>query len=87
MLLSRKSGECINMCMHIILIFLFYRSHLDACHQQLELQLLETKRTLEHYNTLGPDFISLAEDYHHIKGEIENKQWALQELGKTNQYF
>lgn len=63
------------------------RSHLDACHQQLELQLLETKRTLEHYNTLGPDFISLAEDYHHIKGEIENKQWALQELGKTNQYF
>ena len=64
---------------------MLHRSYLDSAYQQLELQLLDAQQSLEHYQSLGPDFMSLAEEYHQVMAEIENKKWALEELAKSQQ--
>ena len=45
---------------------------------------MQVQQSLEQYNSLGDEFIKLAQEYHQIKQEIDNKKWALNELGKFN---
>lgn len=42
---------------------------------------MQMQQSLEQYTLLGDEFMKLAQEYHQIKQEIENKKWALNELG------
>jgi len=59
------------------------RSHLLKEHKRLSEELSQTKQVIHSYETLGEEFLQLSQQYHVLKGEIENKQWALSELTKT----
>ena len=50
----------------------------------IEERLSQTRQTLQHYQSYGQEFVSVANQYREVLAEIENKQWALTELGKTN---
>lgn len=58
------------------------RAQLDVHTAQLQEQLAEKQRMLQHYSALGPSFTSLADCYHSLQSEAENKRWALLELTK-----
>ncbi len=45
--------------------------------------LSQTKQVIRSYEALGQEFLKLSQQYHEIKEEIENKQWALAELTKS----
>lgn len=59
------------------------RSQLHSARQKIEHRLLQTQQALQQYQNLGEDFMSLAQQYHELLADIENKQWALSELGKS----
>lgn len=63
--------------------YFFPRSHLETTHTKLDERLVQTSQMMGHYQCLGETFIQLAEQYHEILTDIENKQWALTELSKT----
>ena len=56
---------------------MLHRSYLDSAHQQPELQLYLMNNShwsiIMHAESIGPDFILLAEEYHQVMAEIENK--------------
>lgn len=60
------------------------RSHLEAARGKLDERLVQTHLMMGHYQSLGEAFSELADQYHEILTDIENKQWALTELSKTN---
>ena len=62
---------------------LFLRSHLLEEHKRLSEELSQTKQVIRSYEALGEEFLQLSQQYHSLKEEIENKQWALSELTKT----
>ena len=54
-----------------------------SAHKKLEERLIQTQQVLGHYHNLGEEFSQLVRQYQEILAEIENKKWALNELGKT----
>ena len=50
---------------------------------EIEEQLSKARQTLGHYEELGERLSALASEYRDIGAEIENKQWALNELGRS----
>lgn len=45
--------------------------------------LSQTRQVIRSYEALGEEFLQLSQQYHKLKEEIENKQWALSELTKS----
>lgn len=66
-------------------VSLLSRSHLDSAWQQLEEQVAECRHALEHYSALSSEFVSMAQEYHKIREECDEKRWAINELSKTRQ--
>ena len=64
---------------------LLCRSLLESARQQLEEQVAECRHAVEHYSALSPEFVSMAQEYHKIKEECDEKRWAINELSKTRQ--
>lgn len=60
------------------------RCHLTSARDKLEEHLVQSQQVVEHYRSLGEDFTLLAQQYHDILTDIDNKQWALAELTKTS---
>ncbi|XP_064393155.1 HAUS augmin-like complex subunit 4 isoform X2 [Halichondria panicea] len=59
------------------------QSHLEAARTKLDERLIQSRQMLGHYHSLGEAFTTLAEQYHEMLANIENKTWALKELSKT----
>ena len=59
------------------------RSHLLAARERLTEELSQTQQVLCSYHSLGEEFTALSQQYRELKEEIENRQWALAELGKS----
>ena len=60
-----------------------HRSHLEAARTKLDERLIQSRQMMGHYQSLGEAFTTLAEQYHEMLADIENKTWALKELSKT----
>ena len=54
-----------------------------SAHKKVEERLIQTQQILGHYHNLGEEFNQLVQQYQEVLAEIENKKWALTELGKT----
>ncbi len=63
--------------------FHIFRSHLLTAQRRLTEELTQTQHVVHNYQSLGEEFAVLSQQYREIKGEIENKEWALEELSKT----
>ena len=63
---------------------ILFRSHMLSAHKKVEERLIQTQQVLGHYHNLGEEFSQLVRQYQEILAEIENKKWALNELGKTH---
>ncbi len=59
-----------------------FSSHLLSAQQQLQEELSQTQQVIRSYHSLGEEFTLLTQQYRQLREEIENKQWALTELGK-----
>lgn len=60
------------------------KSHLLTAQKQLTEEVLQTQHVLLSYRSLGEDFTALNQQYHELREEIENRQWALRELRKSH---
>lgn len=49
----------------------------------LDSRLASATATLRSYHSVGREFMQIASEYTQVKAEIENKKWALRELGKV----
>eukprot|EP01135_Chromosphaera_perkinsii_P002420 Nk52_evm26s223 gene=Nk52_evmTU26s223 len=58
------------------------QAHLESSRDQLRNELLRYEAALKAYRCVGPGFEQLGKEYAAILEEIENKKWALSELGK-----
>ena len=56
--------------------------HLLSAQQQLREELSQTQQVIHSYHSLGEEFTVLTQQYRQLREEIENRQWALTELGK-----
>ena len=59
------------------------RAQLEGVRSRLQQHMVECRKQLEDYSALGPEFISLAQEYHQLKADAENKRWAIAELAKS----
>lgn len=50
---------------------------------QLQQLLVDTEQSLDHYTALGPEFMAVAQQYHLLKADADNKRWAIAELSKS----
>ncbi|CAM5100585.1 unnamed protein product [Natator depressus] len=58
------------------------RASLQGAVQQQEQELATARKILAAYESLGPEFEGLVQEYAQLCGSIENKRWALQEFNK-----
>ncbi|XP_043383344.1 HAUS augmin-like complex subunit 4 isoform X1 [Chelonia mydas] len=58
------------------------RASLQGAVQQQEQELATARKILAAYESLGPEFEGLVQEYAQLCGSIENKRWALQEFSK-----
>ncbi|CAM5154072.1 unnamed protein product [Eretmochelys imbricata] len=58
------------------------RASLQGAVQQQEQELATAQKILAAYESLGPEFEGLVQEYAQLCGSIENKRWALQEFNK-----
>ncbi|XP_067389205.1 uncharacterized protein C14orf93 homolog isoform X2 [Emydura macquarii macquarii] len=58
------------------------RASLQGATQQQEQELATAQKILAAYETLGPEFEGLVREYGQLRGQLENKRWALRELDK-----
>eukprot|EP00731_Ephydatia_muelleri_P026873 Em0018g973a len=56
------------------------RTHLLAAREHCHHQLLDLKHIINGYQSIGEEFTRLLDEYVGLVAEIENKQWALNEL-------
>lgn len=63
------------------------RSHLLQSQRSTSDRLVHTQQSLHHYQGFGEAFSCLAQEYQELLLEVENKQWALTELSKTEHDF
>uniref|UniRef100_A0A8C8RSG4 HAUS augmin-like complex subunit 4 n=1 Tax=Pelusios castaneus TaxID=367368 RepID=A0A8C8RSG4_9SAUR len=56
------------------------RAGLQDAVQQQEQELAAARELLDTYESLGPEFEGLVQEYGWLCGQVENKRWALQEL-------
>ena len=59
------------------------RRQLDEMNTNLDSRLATATATLRSYHSVGREFMQIASEYTQVKAEIENKKWALRELGKV----
>ena len=59
------------------------RRQLDEMNTSLDSRLASATATLRSYHSVGREFMQIASEYTQVKAEIENKKWALRELGKV----
>ena len=62
---------------------LHIRTHLLAAREHCQHQLLELKQIINGYQSIGEEFTQLLSEYIGLVTEIENKQWALNELRQS----
>ncbi|XP_030398743.1 HAUS augmin-like complex subunit 4 [Gopherus evgoodei] len=58
------------------------RAGLQGAVQQQEQELATAQKILATYESLGPEFEGLVQEYAQLCGGIENKRWALHEFNK-----
>ncbi|XP_074838491.1 HAUS augmin-like complex subunit 4 [Carettochelys insculpta] len=58
------------------------RAGLQGALERQEQELAEAQTVLAAYESLGPEFEGLVAEYARLSGRLENKRWALQELGR-----
>lgn len=59
------------------------RAHLLAAREHCRQQLLDLKHIINGYQSIGEEFTLLLEEYIGLAAEVENKQWALNELKQS----
>ncbi|XP_071085100.1 HAUS augmin-like complex subunit 4 [Haliotis cracherodii] len=59
------------------------RKHLDSAIDDHEKDMVRVGQALRAYEAVGMGFDGLVEEYTRLRGELENKQWALAELQQT----
>ena len=55
---------------------------MDTALQQIENELSATQHTLNGYHAIGGEFKSLVSEFTQMQAEIDNRQWALNQLGR-----
>ncbi|KAH1182301.1 hypothetical protein KIL84_010055 [Mauremys mutica] len=58
------------------------RAGLQGAVQQQEQELATAQKILATYESLGPEFEGLVQEYAQLCGAVENKRWALHEFNK-----
>lgn len=60
------------------------RKELNDAIEETNKDIARVKGELERYQTVGPAFDTIVDDYVRIQKDIEGKEWALQELKSSN---
>eukprot|EP00794_Sanderia_malayensis_P018655 gene18655-20536_t len=59
------------------------RNVLETALAESKTELRTIRETLQVYESIGPDFVSIVKQYVKLTAEIDNKRWALSELKRT----
>lgn len=65
---------------HVKFIFIFFRKQLDSKLHEGYNERTNLTQALHAYEAVGMGFDSLVQEYHQLREELENKQWAMSEL-------
>ena len=65
------------------MFLLLCRKHLDDAVKDSEKEKLHRIQALKAYESVGDGFDKIVAEYGKLKGELENKQWALAEFDRS----